>query len=125
MNPLATTFTRQGFAFAQLRRTGSWAMYRKTKESAGGLIESFEVVRIRTRRQHQIDGRLIKGGEFYPSPEEWGAHAFSYCSETEALKGLREHSQRAAKAECIGLEMACDTRSDSRPHQTAKKAVSA
>lgn len=125
MKILSTEFARDGFRFKQITRRGQWAAYRKTKKGAGGLIESYEVARIRTRKDHQIKDRVIEGGEFYPSAKEWGTHGFTFCTEQEAREALNRLTTSTRETTGIDPEAPSGSQPDSQPVQTIKTALTA
>ena len=75
MKTLAEKFNRNGFEFEQVQRTENAAIYQKFK--SGGAC-SFEVIRIRERKEREAFGTTFEAGEFYPSSEEWGVFGWTY-----------------------------------------------
>ena len=121
MKPLPEQFKRAGFRFEQIKRSGQWALYRKTRDGAGGVIENYEVVRLRIRPAGEIFGKWTPEHESYPGNETWGTDGFTYQDEDTAREALRNKSN-------IGQEAFTDDRQDvsrgqpdsipARPHQT-------
>lgn len=87
MKTLSEKFSRNGFLFEQVRRTESAAIYKKRK---GCCDWSFEVIRIRTRKEREAFGTTFEAGEFYPSSEEWGVHGWTYTDLAGAERRLED-----------------------------------
>lgn len=73
MNPLPTSFKKDGFQFDQIERRGNLAIYRQHK----GKIEAFEVVKIKQRNAWSAFGRNFPAAEHYPASESWGTDGFT------------------------------------------------
>lgn len=96
MNILATTFTKLGWTFTQVRREGMVAIYTKRKPNWAPDCQDYEVIIVRNRRERLIDGRTIEAHEGYPSDEEWGTYGWSYTNLESAKRRMSELCEKAA-----------------------------
>ncbi len=76
MKTQAEQFNRDGFVHRQIKREGMIALFERFKP--GPTQHHFEVVRLRVRRERQIGGSTVPGGECYPSSSQWGNDGFTY-----------------------------------------------
>src|SRR6186713_2645735 len=89
--PLASTFTDRGWNHTQLKRTGEWAIYERSKPE--GLPPHHEVVRIRWKEARMVGGREIPEGEHYPSSSRWGVDGFTLRDLEDAERCFAEKLQ--------------------------------
>ena len=106
MKTLPVDFNRGGWHFRQRCREGEWAIYLKTKESAagGGVISSWEVIRLRVKPEREAFGKTLPETEWYPSDEDWGNHGWSCPSEQAAYEWLAKMRERFRKPSPEGGE---------------------
>lgn len=90
MKTMETTFNRDKFAFKQVYRKGMWCIYRKTKP--GTQIESYELVRLKTRPAMTFQGKAYEERESYPGSEEWGTYGWTCPTKTAAFKRLAKET---------------------------------
>jgi hypothetical protein len=88
MTTLKKSFTKNGFLFEQVERTGNVAIYRQTKP--GQAWERFEVGRIRQNATYDAFGKHFEASESWPRSEEWGISAFTLTTLEEAQQKLTE-----------------------------------
>ena len=81
MKPLPTQFTKHGWQFQQIARSGNRAVFKKTK----GKASSFEVITIQQHNGYTIAGVTIPPAETYPSSEQWGTYGHTSITETAAM----------------------------------------
>ena len=93
VKPLEIVFSKGGFDFEQIARTGSWAVYRKRDPLWPEDRWSYEVIFIKVRRRETTHGRDYPAREVYPSSESWGIHGFTFTSEEVAMKRLQNIAQ--------------------------------
>lgn len=84
MNIISTNFTRNGFEFESVRREGAVAIYRKRKATWRPGKFSFEVIKIRVRKEKETSWGKYEAGEHYPSSEEWGQFGWTCLDLSEA-----------------------------------------
>jgi hypothetical protein len=84
--PLPGSFRKYGFLYEQLDRTEHFAIYRQTRHG----MSDFEVIRIRSQSQREVQGRLYRAGECYPSSAEWGRHGWTFTALGDAQRKLVE-----------------------------------
>ncbi len=100
---LAKAFNARGFNFEQIKRKGNIALYRKAKEGEGGLVESFEVIKIRTRKAAKLpSGKSLPQREIYPASSDWGTYGWTSLTSEDALRGfhhlVRDEQAKESKA---------------------------
>jgi hypothetical protein len=88
MTPLAKTFRKDGFDFAQIDRVDDVAVYHKTK---GAQVESFEVVIVQKRAEHTWpNGDTTPAHESMPSSESWGTLGWTLPTKLQAYSKVAE-----------------------------------
>ncbi len=88
MIPLSAHFSKNGFTFEQIRRSGNCAVYWKHKPSGA---RTFEVIRIQSHNGHTFpNGTVAPPSEFYPSSEELGTYGFT-CATIEMAEAKLAH----------------------------------
>lgn len=82
MQALPIKLSKNGFAYTQICRDDKKAVYRQyvTPE-----IEYFEVFIIQIRPDINFTGKLVLGGESYPSNEAFGKTAWTFSSLEKAM----------------------------------------
>jgi hypothetical protein len=87
---LPKEFRRDGFAFRQIARQGSAAIYEQRWTGCGEPSVCYEVIRIRRREGFEIGGRWVPPAEVYPNSEAWGVDGFTLTDKESAFRKLRE-----------------------------------
>lgn len=84
---IKTEFNRGGYAFRQIERSGSVAIYEQRRRETGRVI-AFEVVRIKTIRPNPAweAHRGFDAVEICPASEQWGGDGFTARTLSEARK---------------------------------------
>lgn len=81
-------FIKDGFKFQQIERVDSVAIYRKSKEGAGGPIVSFEVMEIRNQKAATVTMNGVEVDfperESLPTSNEWGSRGWTFPREDAA-----------------------------------------
>jgi len=97
MTKLPLQFTKNGFLFNQVFRSGRVAIYHQTKY--GQAQSHFEVGLIRENAEYEIHGRTIEPHESWPKSEDWGVKAWTYFSLDEAKKRAEQliNNQKGTK----------------------------
>lgn len=83
---LPKTFRSQGWDFEQIQRTGSVAIYYKSRRAGGWDVRGgrrvggYEVIKVRwSEGGHRFpSGKVAQPGELYPSDCDWGTYGWSY-----------------------------------------------
>jgi hypothetical protein len=88
METLKTHFTKNGFTFEQIKRTGNVAIYKKTKPEHQFYV--YEVIVIEERKPCELFGKLMPATEIYPSSEQWGANGFTAVNIAKAESKMEE-----------------------------------
>lgn len=77
MKQLPKEFTRNGWQFTQLKRSGNVAIYQRNKPDGSQL--HLEVIIVQQGSARTLpDGRTIEASEFYPSDAQWGTKAWTF-----------------------------------------------
>ena len=75
MKTLPLAFDKDHFAYAQIDRSPTAAIY---SQSQDGKVVAYEVVRIRVKAADEVMGRQVPEREVYPSSREWGTYGWTY-----------------------------------------------
>lgn len=79
--PLATTFTKWGDTFIQIKREGDVAIF--SRKSTSG-FEQFEIIIIQRHNGYEVKGVKVDAAETYPSSSSWGAYGWTTNSRERA-----------------------------------------
>ena len=95
--PLPKEFHRDGFAYREILRATSTAIYEQVW--IGSSNRCFEVIRVRCRSGFAIGETLIEPYEIYPNSRAWGTDAWTVQDKESAFRKFREvaNSQTEAK----------------------------
>ena len=85
MIPLKTEFKKYGYTLRQIKRVGAAALFEQSKN---GVLHTYEVVRVLFHNGYTLGGRDFPPSEFYPSPEQWGAHGWTFLRREDAERKL-------------------------------------
>lgn len=88
MKILPKKFTKKGFTYNQVVRTGDKAIYEQSKSDHEGT--TFEVVKINRHNGYELGGQHIPPGETYPSTSQWGIAGWTYQTLADAEKKLKK-----------------------------------
>ena len=79
MQPIETEFEDRLFRYRQVARQGDVAIY--TQEHKASRVQRFEVVHIRTQREHTWpDGTVTPEKEAYPASASWGRRGWTFST---------------------------------------------
>lgn len=76
MKVLPLEFTKNGYKFKQIKRTGAIALYKKTPFSTSNF--GYEVIIITSHNGYNLGGSFIEPSETYPSSSLWGQKGWTY-----------------------------------------------
>src|SRR5262249_3829803 len=82
---LQNQFGRGGFAYRQIAREGSAAIYEQLWLGCSEPDVCYEVIRIRRRDGFLIVGRFVEPAETYPASEMWGIDGFTFTEKDAAF----------------------------------------
>ena len=85
---LPNVFWEKHYDYTLIKRTGLFAIYKKTKEGYGA--HCFEVIKIRENPAYIICNKVIEAKEIFPSNEMWGFYGFTCLTLTEAEKKMKK-----------------------------------
>ncbi len=77
LKALPNTWTRQGFTYQVIARCGMVVLVERLPCGIGA-VPHFEVAHLTVHPERFVLGRRIRGGEAYPSAEQWGEKGWTY-----------------------------------------------
>lgn len=96
MRPLPTTFSKSGYDYALLDRSGDVAMF---SQALAGRVVAFEVVVVQHHKATVIMGKAVPEREGMPSTEQWGSAGWTLRTPEGAKDKMRDViAERAEKA---------------------------
>ena len=87
--PLAKEFRSGEFAYRQITREGSAAIYEQIWNGCANAMPCYEIVWIRRREGFQIGNRFVERAEFYPNSEAWGVDGWTAEDKESAFRKLQ------------------------------------